>query len=496
MNKDEIFREYLKSENNIDEYGYRFCDYNLHGIKKKFYEKAGLSDDITCLKLKSHKRKARLGIWIAASLIICIMSGAIALGILDVSPIFDAIKEKNGRLVKNIDPEKTGDPVAQPAYVSKIYDGIEIQTLAAICDSDTVYLYFTVRDLTEDRIDETILIDDLIYILDKETQGTCRLISFDGETKTATMMMTISSSRKMLSGRTITLIINSILSGAEKHEYDTGLEISEILSGTGVSETEVISYEYIRYRYGVFAQDLTAKEYKILKKGGLSLKIPGLDWLEISNIGFMDGKFRIQIKLDKNLDRNRYESIFLADPDNNAVYQSRGYFGFTADPLDKTSATTLRVSDYNYIEYLFDISDVKELDRLKLVVKYSEYERMITGKWEDKITVRAYAESREIKTSISIGRATIEKVILSPLGVTVIVGVKTQVGNELSAIYDTDLIINYKNGGTDRFSLWLEHYNDNTAGQYNLKFSPANRLIDVESIESITIDGITISLGE
>ena len=64
-------------------------------------------------------------------------------------------------LLINIIGEKFGT-VLQPINMADEYDGIELKTLAAINDDDMVYIYFTLTDLKENRIDSKIDIYDFV----------------------------------------------------------------------------------------------------------------------------------------------------------------------------------------------------------------------------------------------------------------------------------------------------------------------------------------------
>lgn len=199
MKKDELFLEYLESENGMDEYGSKFENDNLNGIKQKFYEKAGLSNS-SDKPPKTKNGRVKLSIWIAATLVICMLTGAMAFGLIDMSPLISIIGEKFGT-------------VLQPINMVDEYDGIEVKTLAAINDDDMVYIYFTIRDLTEDRINSSIDLCDN-YILTNTIGLNCEVISFDEATKTVTLRMK-GSGGKELNGKKISMIINSFYSGTE-----------------------------------------------------------------------------------------------------------------------------------------------------------------------------------------------------------------------------------------------------------------------------------------
>ena len=112
----------------------------------------------------------------------------------------------------------------------------------------------------------------------------CEVIGFDEATKTATLRITGSGGRK-LNGKNLSMRIDSFLTGAKRHEFDTGLNLAEIIYDAKNTETEFISLD--RITGGSYSQDTSKnKKIELLKKDELSVSIPGLDWLVISNIGF------------------------------------------------------------------------------------------------------------------------------------------------------------------------------------------------------------------
>ena len=67
MKKDELFLEYLESQNSIKEYAGSFKKENLISIKQKFYEKAGLNNSSVKIPEKRNRR-ANYITWIAPTL--------------------------------------------------------------------------------------------------------------------------------------------------------------------------------------------------------------------------------------------------------------------------------------------------------------------------------------------------------------------------------------------------------------------------------------------
>jgi hypothetical protein len=67
-----------------------------------------------------------------------------------------------------------------------------MEVVSAEKEDKRVYIYISMRDLEENRIDETIdLYDSVMLNLPYGFMGNCTKIGFDEETQTATFLITI-----------------------------------------------------------------------------------------------------------------------------------------------------------------------------------------------------------------------------------------------------------------------------------------------------------------
>lgn len=470
MNNNELFLDYLENENVIDKYSIKFENANLSSIKHKFYEKAEIQNSPGRLKDKKNRR-TKFSIWIAATLVICLLTGAIAFGLIDMSPLISLIGEKFGT-------------VLQPIGMVDEYDGIEVKTLAAINDNDMIYIYFTMRDLKADRIDSSIDIYD--FLVTKTIGMNTEVISFDESTKTATLRMT-GFGGENLNNKKISMIINSFLTGARKEEYNTRLCLAEILSDMPYAKTEHISKKDITGGSGEEIRTITdnGQEIILLKRDELNLEIQGLEWMTISNIGFVDDKLHIQINPDSNMGRFNHGDFFFKNEKDESVYYDYNKISFGEYKLENT------IYGGDYIEYIFDISDIKELEKLKLMGTFTVYDKYTTGKWENQFTVSAIGESREIVTDIALNKTIIKKITLSPLGVNFIAQGKLddEIGEQLPML-DFNITLHYENGeykGPYNVMYYAE------PGEYNVKYV-SSELIDVDKVTSISINGETVNI--
>lgn len=147
----------------------------------------------------------------------------------------------------------------------------------------------------------------------------------------------------------------------------------------------------------------------------------------------------------------------------------------------------------DYIEYIFNISDIKQLEGLKLKGSFTTYDRFIEGQWESTFTVEQIGESKFIDTNIKLDEITIKKVTVSPLGVTLTAyGNVARNTNDELPLYEFDMTIEYKDGKTaEPFNMM--YYSE--PGEFNIKYV-SSELIDVDKVSSVIINGEQIKFAE
>lgn len=468
-----LFLEYLESENSLGKYGYTFKEDNLTGIKQKFYEKAELmARNNSNIRPGKKTKRGRLRLLIAAAIVFSLLTAAIASGIINLSPLINIIGERFGSLL-------------QPINITDEYDGIEMKTLAALSDEDMIYIYFTMTDLQEDRIDSFIDIYDFIVT---DTIGlNTEVISFDEATKTATLRISGSGGRE-LNGKKISMKISSLLTGAKRNEYDTKINMSEIFENKFIASVEHVKAKDIT---GGSAKEIGAitNSYSIalLKRDELEIKIPGVDWMSITNIGFVDGKLHIQINPDNNMGRFNHGHFYFADSEGNSVYYNTDSIYFD----EYKQGGTIYGGDY--IEYIFDISDIKQLEGLKLMGSFTTYDRFIEGQWESTFIVEQIGENKVLDTNIKLDEITIKKVTVSPLGVTLMAyGNVDRNKNDELPLYEFDMTIEYKDGKTTE-PFTMMYYSE--PREFNIKYI-TSELIDVDKVSSIIINEESIRFAK
>ncbi len=474
MDKDRLFLNYLESgEEDMGHYAKPFHKENRDGIRDKFFEKAGVGAPFEPYIQKKKSKKGLFRLWIAAALIFCLFTGAVAFGVIDLTSLIDLV---GGRIGTQL----------QPIGLISEHEGIRMKTLAAMNDDDMVYIYLTLTDLWGERIDETLDIYD--YFVSQAPALNCQVINYDENSKTATLRMS-GSGGKELTGRKITVSINSFLSGAKKTKgFETGLDLYTLLENGGDATIERVGSHEISGGSGEFTIDRKreGEDFLLLKRDEKAISLPGLDWLTLSNIGFVEGKLHIQINPDSDMGRFNHGNFYFVDTNGDSIYCTNT----VAFGKYKQGETTI---GGDYLEYIFDISTVNQLEGLKLMASFTTYDQYVEGRWENTFTLEAIAESKEVDTDLPLKRGSIKKITVSPLGITLNCLGDPDIkrdgeGGILPA--DIEMTLQYEGGKSVGPYTVICHIEP---GEFNIKYLPPD-IIDVEKVESITVDGETIKI--
>lgn len=409
--------------------GDHFTEQNLNHIKKLFNEKAGLETDSqhTSQKNRTKLYKRRLPkiiyIPIAAILSLTIVTGAAAaMGVIDLSSILQFVSGDRINILRPVN--KTSED-----------QGIRMQTLGAVRDGSTTEIYVALTDLTADRVNASLDVYD--FHVSGGRAHNAQLVQYDVAERTAIVRFLVQGKR--LNNR-MSVQIRSFLSGANKEEnYDSGLNLSEFLSKKQQNEYDTLDplEDSISGWGGESSLELSEQEFiHVLRQDQTHIKLPGIDWMYISNIGFVDGKLHIQINPDDEMGRYNHGEFFFTDDRGNKL----------DIPMNSVSYGSYIKGDTryggDYEEYIFDISDISQLEHLQLKGNFTSYDQFVTGKWETTFNLKQDSLSKAGETTLVMNGDIRMEVVVSPLGVTLM-------GKGVNQIKPEDLRLElYLNDGT------------------------------------------------
>mgnify|MGYP000880605852 CR=1 FL=1 len=363
-------------------------------------------------------------------------------------------------------------PILQPIEMVSEDNGIKMEVVAAYNDDEMAVIYLTMQDLTGDRIDESI--DLYNYTLSEGALFNSQVIDYDEETKTAILRIQANGGEKM-DGKKLSFVVKSFLSGSLVFdEVETGINLTDIEDAN--SQTIPLNMEHVSGGSGTMF-DLWEKQgtIQVLKGDEMNISLPQIDFMYISNIGYIDNKLHIQTKwVGDGIDDHGY--FYFTDAENNALelYPSTVHFG-----IDESGNTMDRG---DYIEYVFDLKgiDPKEVFLKGYFVSSGKY---IEGNWETKFKLQSVNPEKETECKLDFGTWELDRIQVSQIGVTLLgIGKYDEENNPQIQVNMTD--------GTAQKMELSTSFSQNE--KINLKYL-SNAPLDSTMIESVNVDGKLIN---
>ncbi|WP_336758393.1 hypothetical protein [Paenibacillus sp. USHLN196] len=412
-----------------------FTEQNLFNIKKLFYDKLAMNEPTTITrstrsdssfyppvlypsaqtkKSMNRGRKYRKAIYIpvTAALSLCLVTGAVAsVGIIDLPSILHFLGA-----------DRIG--ILQPVHQVSEDQGIRMEVIGAVRDGDTTEIYVSLSDLTGQRIDETLDVYD--YRVTGGNANNAQIIHYDEANKTAIVRFLIQGK---VSKNRITVQINTLMSGASRQDgYNVQVDWEQLLQDKKNNSYDLLDRDRISGLGGKTDFQLENDPIPVLHQDVTNVAVEGIDWMHISNIGFVEGKLHIQI-----------------NPDNEIGEYNHGYFYFTDEQGQKLDIPEYSVSYGHYMkdgvgyggdyeEFVYDLSAVDDLDKLRLQGSFTSISEVVQGKWKTTFNLSQHALSKVGNTRLNAYGGLQVNVTVSAVGVTL-------TGEALSKIRMEDLSI-------------------------------------------------------
>ncbi|KLU54998.1 hypothetical protein EL84_23150 [Paenibacillus sp. VT-400] len=412
-----------------------FTEQNLFNIKKLFYDKLALNEPPTVTRSDSsfypsvlypsapsaqtkksmNKRKRyRKAIYIpvTAALSLCLVTGAAAsVGIIDLSTVLHFLGV-----------DRIG--ILQPVHQVSEDQGIRMEVIGAVRDGDTTEIYVSLSDLTGHRIDDTLDVYD--YRVTGGNANNAQIIHYDDANKTAIVRFLIQGK---VSKNRITVQINTLMSGASRQDgYNVQVDWEQLLQEKQNNNYDIVDQDRISGLGGTTDIQLETDPIPVLHQDVTNVPVEGIDWMHISNIGFVEGKLHIQI-----------------NPNNEIGEYNHGYFYFTDEQGQKLDIPEYSVSYGHYMkdgvgyggdyeEFVYDLSAVDNLDKLRIQGSFTSISEVVQGNWKTTFNLSQNALSKTGNIQLDANGGLQANVTLSPVGVTL-------TGEALSMIRMEDLSI-------------------------------------------------------
>ncbi|WP_324825361.1 DUF4179 domain-containing protein [Sinanaerobacter sp. ZZT-01] len=356
-----------------------------------------------------------------------------------------------------------------PVNLTAEDQGIKVEVLYAVNDAYNTMVYFTVQDITgENRIDESLDLCDAYYV-EGPSAFNVRLLSFDEETNTAFCVMRGFGTVK-LSNKLSFFQLTKMMNNKKTYDwYDTGISLQELAAG----EAEILSSsEFADIGGSAWTED----ELPILKPDEMEIPLgDDIDFVTISNMGFVDGKLHIQTKWEKSYDN--HGQLLLLDKTERAMDEEKALscdnYYFRTEEDAKNCGNDMFA---HHIEFIYDIKDWKELEKYRLWASFVEDGLLIEGKWDVNFRFDD-AEKMEMKNTGNLA----QKIEITPIGAyiegytgeyeSIRFSVKKEDGSKVGfSSFSTDDAYNGENGLCDVSMMFV---------------SP----IELDEIQSVMLDG-------
>lgn len=371
-------------------------------------------------------------------------------------------------------PSKLMD-LFEPVNKAVVYDGIELGVVSAVADEDSMMIIYTIQDLEGDRISEHTSIYDFNLSSVRATGNFP--VDFDEETKTKTFCMAGDNGDEM-KGRKLTLSITSFLDATPMELYKTNLNLHDLLqeklgaSGEpGLEDYNAVeegSYWNAQNQKGADLQDQLMEEegFLLLPEGTMNVTIPGVDWVTVTNLGYKAGWLHVQVKYDNEKSKINHGYICLADSEGNE--------------LDNAILNTPFPEGGE--EFIISAGSAEELADVYLSGVFTNYDSLNTGEWEVTFKVKG-VETKSFACTVETDSVMIDRIVLSPLGITVYG--KGDLGYEPILVHMKD--------GTDVTSEGFGRSGDGETGEFGCKYKFSVPL-DIQAVDSIVIAGQKVAV--
>ena len=303
----------------------------------------------TGVRLHSRAPRARTLRWVVATAAVCVClfvaTPALAAGIPGAYEALYAISPETAQFFK-------------PVQKSAEYQGIEVKVVSAYVQKADAEVLITVHDTESDRLDQSIdLYDSYDINTAFDSIGTCSQVGYDGESNTATFLITINSmnaDESVVAGEKVTFTVTTLLGG--KTEV---LDVPIDLDWNAIPET-------------VETEKADPYENDVLTIG--EEQTTAYEGFAVTGIGYVDGKLHIQLYTPGRKLYDDHAFLYLMNANGEKIDADMLYRGGynTGDSNDEMRA--------DYVEYVFDVPQ-SELQTYTLYGDFYSAKTRIDGNW-------------------------------------------------------------------------------------------------------------------
>lgn len=293
----------------------------------------------------------KIMIWVTSFLLFFILTVS-TLAVADKQLVYDVVYAVSPRIAQGLRPVK----------LSSEDNGVVMEVVSAYIKDDEAHIYISMQDMIGGRIDETIdLFDSYSINRSFSSSATCRKISYDHESNTATFLISIKQwGGKEIGGEKITFRVNQFLSHKKLfHEKIPEIDLNKVnLSPKTQSDVIICGWG-----------GNINKEYKVFLEPSSDKAFSPIDGVTVTGVGFIEDKLHIQVYYDN-----------ISETDNHG-------FVYLVDKAGEQITCELNVSFWDseqrgsYSEYIFDISPNK-IHNYEVYGNFRTSDILVNGNWQ------------------------------------------------------------------------------------------------------------------
>ena len=322
----------------------------------KLSDAIGMIDDNMIKEAKETKKKS-IGfpvrkLAVAAAIALVCFGSVPALAAADVEPAYNLLYNISPALAQKL----------KPVNLSCTDQGIRVEVDSAYIHGDTAEAIICIKDLTGDRIDETVDLFDSYSIRNiKDSSATCDLLEYNEDTGVAAFAVRMEQmDGSSLSGSKVTVSLSELL--CKKGHFSGVLEDISLAS---VTDSPVLT-DNVKIRGGGGAP--RPDNTMFLQPAATPLSTP-LSGISVTGLGYENGTLHVQIC---------YEDI--GTTDNHGWIWLQNESGEKLDCSYGVSFWDESLTD-SYNEYFFELP-YEELENYKIYGEFVNGGLLIEGDWQ------------------------------------------------------------------------------------------------------------------
>lgn len=322
----------------------------------KLADAIGLIDDNMIKEAKEAHKKTGLipfqKLAIAATIALVCFGSVPALAAADVEPAYNLLYTFSPTLAQKL----------KPINLSCVDQGIQMEVDSAYIHGDTAEAIICIKDLTDDRIDETVDLFDSYNIRNmKDSSATCNLLDYNKDTGIATFAVLMKQmDGSSLTGSKVTVSLSKLL--CKKGQFNGVLEE---ISLSSVTDTPLLT-DNVKIRGGGGAP--RPDDAVFLQPASVPVSTP-LSGISVSGLGYENGKLHIQICYEDIGNTDNHGWIRLQDENGEALECSYDVSFWDSSLTD------------SYDEFVFELP-YEELGNYKIYAEFTNSGLLIEGDWE------------------------------------------------------------------------------------------------------------------